>query len=303
MQKCLIIGSTVCDVILYVDALPGSEEDVHLHSQKVSIGGCAFNTMKVIHDLKVPYTFLSPIGKGIYGNFVADELKRLGIRSEVYSDEENGCCYCMVEENGNRSFLSYHRVEYTFQSKWLDNLVLDEYDYIYLCGLEVEDVDGEELVESLSRFRGQIVFAPGPRATKIPRTRIEKIFKHNPLLHMNKTEAIALSGKENYQEAIAYLRSITNAGMIITDGANGSYFYGEEEFFMPGYPAKAIDTVGAGDSHIGAFLACLCHGLSARDSLDFANLFSSKVVEIAGVSLQENQLHELQQRLQHCLVK
>ena len=44
MKKALIIGSTVVDVIVnLVDSLPTTGEDVHVRSQHMSLGGCAYN--------------------------------------------------------------------------------------------------------------------------------------------------------------------------------------------------------------------------------------------------------------------
>ena len=44
MKKVLIIGSTVVDIIVnLVDSLPKTGEDVHIRSQHMSLGGCAYN--------------------------------------------------------------------------------------------------------------------------------------------------------------------------------------------------------------------------------------------------------------------
>lgn len=57
MDKCLIIGSTVCDVVINVEQLPTTAEDVHITSQEMALGGCAYNVVSVLHHLDVPYTF------------------------------------------------------------------------------------------------------------------------------------------------------------------------------------------------------------------------------------------------------
>ena len=70
MKKVLVIGSTVVDVIINVDHLPTTQEDVHVISQHMSLGGCAFNTSDMIRHFEVPYILFSPVGTGAYGEFV-----------------------------------------------------------------------------------------------------------------------------------------------------------------------------------------------------------------------------------------
>ena len=56
MKKALIIGSTVVDVIVnLVDSLPTTGEDVHVRSQHMSLGGCAYNVSDSVRHFQVPY--------------------------------------------------------------------------------------------------------------------------------------------------------------------------------------------------------------------------------------------------------
>ena len=43
MKKILVIGSTVADIIIELDRLPVTAEDVHVKTQSMSLGGCAHN--------------------------------------------------------------------------------------------------------------------------------------------------------------------------------------------------------------------------------------------------------------------
>ena len=78
MKKALIIGSTVVDVIVnLVDSLPRTGEDVHVRSQHMSLGGCAYNVSDSVRHFRVPYILFSPVGTGVYGYFVREELKKI----------------------------------------------------------------------------------------------------------------------------------------------------------------------------------------------------------------------------------
>ena len=66
---------------------------------------------------------------------------------------------------------------------------------------------------------------------------------------------------------------------------------------MSGFPTEVRDTVGAGDSHLGAFLAASLQGLDVEDALRFANRLASMVVAIKGVHLERHHHHTLEQEL------
>lgn len=58
---------------------------------------------------------------------------------------------------------------------------------------------------------------------------------------------------------------------VITRGRQGSLAYLRGEFYtQPAYPVQVVDTLGAGDAFIGAFLASLLRGESAAQCLEQA---------------------------------
>ena len=58
---------------------------------------------------------------------------------------------------------------------------------------------------------------------------------------------------------------------------------------IKGYPSQVTDTIGAGDSHIGAIMACRQQGDSWHDAISKANRLSSEVVQISGACLSQEQ--------------
>lgn len=297
MGKCLVIGSTVCDVMIYLDALPGRQGDAHIKKQIMSLGGCAFNVVNMLHHLGVDYDFISPVGSGIYGTFVNNELKKLGIKTSVTLEGENGCCYCFVESDGERTFLSDHGVEYSFAPAWLDGYDLSQYDYVYICGLEVEEETGQDLVDWLKTCGRQIIFAPGPRGNLIPENRMNQLLSLTPILHLNEQEAMILAQAPNIEKAVRILHDKTQSPLIVTKGSDGAIAFDGKWHRAASFPTIVKDTIGAGDSHIGAMMAALAIGKNFRQGLEFANLASSFVVASEGVHLEDTQYKELKDYL------
>ncbi|MDC7240357.1 MAG: PfkB family carbohydrate kinase [Spirochaetales bacterium] len=294
MKQALIIGSTVLDVIIHVTSLPSSQEDLHVEKQTLSLGGCAFNVHHTVDLFKIPTLLCSPVGTGFYGDYVAKELEKRGITPFVRTvDMDNGCCYCYVDPQGERSFLSYHGAEYKFYESFLDSVDISLFDCIYVCGLEIEEDTGSNLVTFLEKNSGlDIYYAPGPRIMSIAEERMNALLALSPILHMNRNELLAYTGSSSIEEGTALLYQKSRNLIVVTDGDKGSYAYdGVELVYSPAVSAETVDTIGAGDSHVGAFIAARKLGHTTGQSLQIANQISAKVVASRGALLPEEDFH------------
>ena len=71
--------------------------------------------------------------------------------------------------------------------------------------------------------------------------------------------------------------------VILTCGTNGSYVFTEsEDSFLPTPKVEVVDTVGAGDSFTGAFVANILQGKSIREAHEMAVKVSAFVCTQAG---------------------
>lgn len=215
----------------------------------------------------------------------AEELDR---RSEgdpdiltVVAEGENGCCYCLVEPDGERSFLSLHGVEYHYPLAQLAQMDLSALRFVYLCGIDLEEA-GDEVLTLLGRWEQlQIFFAPGPRVTQ--QGGWESIYAHHPILHLNEAEACALSRQADAEMALRQLYAQTHAPVILTMGERGSMAYdGKRLVRAAACPCRVVDTIGAGDAHAGACLAMLEKGASIEEMLRQANALAARAVSGAG---------------------
>ena len=182
-----------------------------------------------------------------------------------------------------------------FQKDWFDLIDPEEIDSVYICGLEIEEVTGSNIVEFLEKNpQLTVFFAPGPRLTVIDPDLINRIYNLSPILHLNETEALDASGKVTISEAGAYLYNKTRNTVIITLGEKGCYyFHGTTEEIVPPVPTIQADTIGAGDSHIGSVIACLKKGDSLHDAIAKANRVSSAVVATPSAILPDEEFDKL----------
>ena len=293
--KTLVFGSTVVDVVIKVPSLPATAQDVNILSQHHQLGGCAYNVAHILQLAHVPHQLCSPVGSGVYGEFVAHGLKEKNV--PIFAQlphSANGCCYCLVEPSGERTFLSHHGAEYLFRREWFTQQVLEGADSIYICGLELEEETSPDLVAFLEEQRQlRIFFAPGPRITTISKDFLNRIFALSPILHLNEDEACSFSGCENLQNALFLLHEKTGNDVIVTQGSRGaSCIHQGKIHFVPGKKASVVDTIGAGDAHIGTIIAGLHLGMEIPQALEVANAVSAAVVSVAGASLNKEAFHQ-----------
>ncbi len=97
-------------------------------------------------------------------------------------------------------------------------------------------------------------------------TACQTILPYLDILAVNETEASALS--HAMQTPITELKIPT---LLITKGAKGAELWQNGACIsVKGLPVKAIDTVGAGDTFFGSFIARLQNGTPAQEALEYA---------------------------------
>lgn len=292
MKKCLVIGAAMLDIVMQINRLPKTGEDVYAKSQEMTVGGCAYNVADIQKHFQVPYTLFAPVGTGIYAEIIREKLEKAGHTSPIQSNiQDNGYCLCLVEADGERTFLTLPGIECRFEREWFERINPNDYDSVYVCGYEIEGEGGEAIIEFLEQNRTlQIYYAPGPRICAIPRERHERILKLHPVLHMNEGEALMTTATSSCEEAAEKLFATSGNVVIITLGEQGSYLYqnntGE---VISSVKAKVTDTIGAGDSHIGAVIAMRSRGADYKKAVKTANRVSALVVGVKGPTLTKDE--------------
>ncbi len=292
-KKTLVIGSAVCDIVIPVEHLPARSEDINFYHQDMSLGGCAFNVCDCLRHFGVPFIPFLPVGTGIYGQFVKEHLAKRGIVSSCpESKAVSGCCYCLVEPDGERTFLCYHGAEYLFEPEWFASLEespeAEGIDSVYVCGLEIEDATGETILSFLERHREyRVFFAPSARICKIQPDRMKRMLTLHPILHMNDDEALRFTGCGSLPDAGRQLVRMTHNTVLVTEGPKGCMIFEKESAVRidPCPVSGSGDTIGAGDSHIGSVIALLQMGYGMKEAVQGANRVAAEVVSTSGALL------------------
>lgn len=287
-DKCLVIGAAMLDIIMEIDRLPKSGEDIYAKSQSMTVGGCAYNAADILKHFHVKHTLFAPVGTGMYASFIEEELKKSGHASAIKSGEmDNGYSMCMVESDGERTFLTLPGIECRFEKKWFDALDGEEYHSAYVSGYELEGDGGSAILDFLERNpKINVYYAPGPRITYISEEKQKRMNALSPVLHLNEMESMTYTKKTSVEDAAAALAEETNNTVIITLGSKGVYLLERGAGkVIASTKADVVDTIGAGDSHIGAVMAMRALGHDFETAVRTANKVSAMVVGVKGSTL------------------
>ncbi|MEW4923041.1 PfkB family carbohydrate kinase [Algibacter sp. 2305UL17-15] len=92
-----------------------------------------------------------------------------------------------------------------------------------------------------------------------------------------------ISGKTDAIEVLKSVSKMTEAQVIITDGANGSFALSEGELIhQPAFKVEVIDTTGCGDAFHAAYASALLQGFSLKERMLYASYFASQVAQHFG---------------------
>ncbi len=294
MQPVLVLGNITCDIIVSVDFIPKVEDDIIIHNQQMQLGGCAFNVAHLLRLHQVDCTLVSVVGTGVYGDFIKQSLKQLGYKHRLFADAAHGCCYCLVDNNGERTFMAHHGVEYTFKKEWLNPYKNVNYGYVYVCGLDLDETCGEAMLDYLEEAAIPVFFAGGPSVHKIAEAKMKRLEKLKPILHLNELEAKQLSGCDTIEVAIKQLHQRFQSIVIVTLGKRGCMaFDGSKLYEVEGILCNVVDTIGAGDAHASATMMGIAQGKDMEEVLRYANRVSAKVVEKSGATFSKAQFETL----------
>ncbi|WP_407887908.1 PfkB family carbohydrate kinase [Levilactobacillus sp. N40-8-2] len=292
MARVLVIGAAYVDIVVNVQHLPKSGEDVAGDWRRTQVGGSAFNVQRALTYAGTTADLMAPVGQGEHATIVRETFQRLNIPVMVTdTSADNGWDVSFVEANGERAFLSITGVERRWQAEWFTRFSLAKYDYVYLSGYELEDAQAADVILTALCQQPQlrVLFDTSPRVGSLMPEVLQQVIRPGMLIHGNLAEIKCLGlPTETYQEIALRLNAITGELVVVTLDAQGSYYVESGRGHMvPGTATQVVNTIGAGDTHCGGLLAELAAGNDTAQAVQRANALAALVVSQQGGALEK----------------
>ncbi|MEG0376288.1 MAG: PfkB family carbohydrate kinase, partial [Raoultibacter sp.] len=291
-KSILAIGAVMVDVVCHIPQLPERGEGVVVGQRDTLIGGCAFNSGNIIRQLGRSVYLFAPIGKGIFADFAEKALTERGLEAlHIDTNLDNGSCTCLVEPDGERTMITSPGIERCFESSWFDAIDPSQFSHAFAGGYEIEGAGGEAIISFLEANPSiEFFYAPGPRITGVGSEKTTRINALRPIWHLNDLEALSYTGCATLDAAARMIVGECGSTVVVTEGSKGAHVFSDDgHLLVPSDPIDPIDTVGAGDAHLGALIAARNAGLGWEQALALANNAAKAVCLVSGGSLSDEE--------------
>ncbi len=239
-------------------------------SFKTVPGGKGANQAVASARLGADVYMVGRVGDDAYGQDILSNLQDQGVRTSYMkpvTEMESGTAHIILAEGDNSIVVVKGANDEVTPDYVREALSTIEDIGIVLIQQEIPEETVEAVCAICSEKGIPVILNPAPA-----RQVSQQILDQAAYITPNEHEAALMFDGLTIAEA---LRQYPNK-LLITEGKNGvRYFDGIKEVLVPGYPVKAVDTTGAGDTFNGALAVALTEGKSLYDSLAFANLAAS----------------------------
>lgn len=276
--RLILVDSVVVDVVLNVDSLPDRGSDT-LVERSDSYAGGGFNVMAASSRLGLPSVYGGVVGLGPFATIAQEAMRveNIVVATAPIDDVDTGFVVAIVEDGGERTFLTSVGAEATLSTSQLDELDVTASDFVYFSGYALlHDSNARALMAFLKQIPRAtcFLFDPGPIANEIDEVLLDAVFDRVDWFSCNAREASLLTSSSDVEFAARTLRGRMNrGGAIVRIGAGGCVVAqsAERSEIVMGFRVESVDTNGAGDCHVGAFAAQLALGRDPIESARWAN--------------------------------
>jgi sugar/nucleoside kinase (ribokinase family) len=279
-RRLVHIGSAVVDYVYRIDALPapGMEKTASSYAQ---VAGGGFNMMVAATRTGMKVAFGGQLGSGPNGDFLRAAFAAEGIDTLTPPSPvmDSGNCVAMISNDAERTFVSWPGAESVLSLDMMAPVSVLAGDIVFTSGYTLSYPRSRDaLTDWIEALPAQtpFVFDPTPVISDIPRPILSRVLARTTWLSCNTTEATDIAAPGDVETLAARLLADhcpKADGVVIRAGARGCLVRladGTAQT-IPGLKVAAVDTNGAGDTHIGAFVSALSRGVQPFEAARYAN--------------------------------
>lgn len=300
---------------LLIDFTENGESEQGNRLLEVNPGGAPCNVLAMLTKLDKKTGFIGKVGSDQFGTLLKGTLENVGIATEgLMIDKEVNTTLAFVHTypDGDREFSFYRNpgadmmlTEDDVRTDMIEQTKIFHFGTLSMTHEGVRKATCKAL-EAAKAAGCLISFDPNLRpplwdSLENAKEQMKYGFQYCDILKISDNEIQFVTGKEDYDEGIAYLQVKYNIPLILlTMGKDGSRaYYKGKRIEKPGFKVDAIETTGAGDTFCGCSLGYILEH-------DFENLTQSQIEEMltfanagaALVTLKKGAIYSMPERSQ-----
>lgn len=279
-KNIIVLGSVNTDFVLVAKKLPHAGETVLGTEFFQTLGGKGANQAVAASRAGGTVQFIGAVGEDHPGNQAIEQLKHAGVdiaRLAQHPNAHTGIAMIMVDAAGNNLIGVAPGANSLVTEATIKELPKQLFfDTLFVCQLETPRSAVRQALQTAKESGATTIFNPAPADSRIVD---EGFLDFVDFLVVNEAEAMLLSEGRSESESHPDIHQILNrlhelgAKTIIATLGERGYVISEhgKRQSEAGHKVKAIDTIGAGDTFVGALACQIAWGRSPTISACFAN--------------------------------
>jgi len=289
----ICLGILVADIFASpINSLPAAGELKVTDRFLLSAGGCATNTAACLRRLGRKVNIIGKVGKDLFGDFVLEDLERLGIgashvkRSHTHA---TSATFIVNVQGEDRRYIHTIGANADFSLADVDYSVLDGSGALYVGGyLAMPRFGSDDLarlfLEAKKRSLTTVLDVVIPGGSSVSMEQIKPVLAYTDVFLPNDDEARALTGQVDPIGQADYLvRLNPDCTVVITLGSRGALArQGAEVIQAKTFEMESVDESGAGDAFAAGFITGLLENWPLDHTLRFASSVGASCTRALG---------------------
>lgn len=264
-----------------------------------SSGGSVANTADLIARAGVSCGFMGVGGDDIFGRTFVSNFENASVEflSKLETGAVTGYDFYLYNDDGVRTIVLTHGANALLSPDRIDIEAIKGAKLVLLDGIALDF--GPESEAAVLRCVQAAEQNDVPFVLTLASTQVVDSYRaffdtYGPKTQMvagNLEQAAVLVGLEPGAslDDVRIELAKTSINAVVTLDADGAFArFDNEEYLVPTQKIEVVDSTGAGDSFLGAFLVASIKGLSVRKALAVGNVVAGEVVRYHGARLPTN---------------
>lgn len=258
---------------LLIDFTPSGKNEWGVQLFAENPGGAPANVLAMAARLGGKTAFIGKVGRDAFGDFLRGVLVQNGIDSSgLVADGSvpTTLAFVQLDENGDRSFTFYRNpgADRMLSAQEIKPALIDDCRVFHFGSVSLTHEPSRSATFYAAQYakeQGKLVsFDPNYRAMlwdseEEALEQIKKGIAIADVLKVSEEEAQLITGEKDPAGASQKLLSMGPALVLVSLGELGAYYRNHAcSGYVSSYQVNTVDTTGAGDAFVGAFLWKVC---------------------------------------------
>lgn len=290
MRGIVVLGDLNVDIMGRVRAWPKPGDDCLARKLEMHVGGVGANCALGLAGWGVPVRMVGRVGRDVFGEYLLEALdaREVDVRwVERTGDALTGIFYINVTPDGERTFFGSRGANELLATLPQLPSLIKKASAAHLAGHSFLNPGPErvakQIVKAVHVRGGWVSLDVGMEPSRAIPRKILQMAGRVDILLLSLDEAAALTGTREPLKAFGSLRERGAREVVLKLGKKGCLVSeGGKAVVVPSFLVRTVDSTGAGDAFVAAFLQARLRGWSTIEGALVANAAGAMAATVVG---------------------